>query len=146
MSATQNKPMEILIFIAGAAGYAGIEYLFRGYTHWTMVLTGGACLLAFYCYTKEAKDTPILVKAAVGACIVTVFEFCVGLVVNVWFGWHVWDYSREPGNLMGQICPLFSFAWFPLCLAILMLFSPLNSWYTSSRKTSISDRYHRRIK
>ena len=41
--------MEVLIFIVGAAGYAGVEYLYRGYTHWTMVLTGGACLLAFYC-------------------------------------------------------------------------------------------------
>ena len=125
--------MEVLIFIVGAAGYAGVEYLYRGYTHWTMVLTGGACLLAFYCYTKETKDTPLLVQAAAGACIVTVFEFCVG-------GWHVWDYSREPGNLLGQICPLFSFIWFLLCLIILMLFSALDSWYNKMRKTSISDR------
>ena len=131
--------MEVLIFIVGAAGYAGVEYLYRGYTHWTMVLTGGACLLAFYCYTKETKDTPLLVQAAAGACIVTVFEFCVG-VVNLWYGWHVWDYSREPGNLLGQICPLFSFIWFLLCLIILMLFSALDSWYNKMRKTSISDR------
>ena len=110
--------MEVLIFIVGAAGYAGVEYLYRGYTHWTMVLTGGACLLAFYCYTKETKDTPLLVQAAAGACIVTVFEFCVGVVVNLWYGWHVWDYSREPSNLLGQICPLFSFIWFLLCLII----------------------------
>ena len=131
--------MEVLIFIVGAAGYAGVEYLYRGYTHWTMVLTGGACLLAFYCYT-ETKDTPLLVQAAAGACIVTVFEFCVGVVVNLWYGWHVWDYSREPGNLLGQICPLFSFIWFLLCLIILMLFSALDSWYNKMRKTSISDR------
>ena len=131
--------MEVLIFIVGAAGYAGVEYLYRGYTHWTMVLTGGACLLAFYCYTKETKDTPLLVQAAAGACIVTVFEFCVGVVVNLWYGWHVWDYSREPGNLLGQICPLFSFIWFLLCLIILMLFSALDSWYNKMRKTSIAD-------
>ena len=128
--------MEVLIFIVGAAGYAGVEYLYRGSTHWTMVLTGGA----FYCYTKETKDTPLLVQAAAGACIVTVFEFCVGVVVNLWYGWHVWDYSREPGNLLGQICPLFSFIWFLLCLIILMLFSALDSWYNKMRKTSISDR------
>ena len=133
--------MEVLIFIVGAAGYAGVEYLYRGYTHWTMVLTGGACLLAFYCYTKETKDTPLLVQAAAGACIVTVFEFCVGVVVNLWYGWHVWRLT--PGNrgiLLGQICPLFSFIWFLLCLIILMLFSALDSWYNKMRKTSISDR------
>ena len=39
-------------------------------------------------------------------------DSCVGVVVNLWYGWHVWDYSREPGNLLGQICPLFSFIWF----------------------------------
>ena len=132
--------MEVLILIVGAAGYAGVEYLYRGYTHWTMVLTGGACLLAFYCYIKETKDTPLLVQAAAGACIVTVFEFCVGVVVNLWYGWHVWDYSREPGYLLVQICQLFSFIWFMLCLIILMLFSALDSWYNKMRKTSISDR------
>ena len=132
--------MEVLIFIVGAAGYAGVEYLYRGYTHWTMVLPGGACLLAFYCYTKETKDTPLLVQAAAGACIVTVFEFCVGVVVNLWYGWHVWDYSREPCNLLGQSCSLFSCIWFLLCLISLMLFSALDSWYNKMRKTSISDR------
>lgn len=76
----------------------------------------------------------------------TTFEFCVGMMVNVWYGWHVWDYSREPGNLLGQVCPLFSFAWFLLCLAILLLFSVLDPWYNSIRKTSISDRYQRRMK
>lgn len=104
--------MEVLIFIVGAAGYAGVEYLYRGYTHWTMVLTGGACLLAFYCYTKETKDTPLLVQAAAGACIVTVFEFCVGVVVNLWYGWHVWDYSREPAICWGRSArcfPLYGF-------------------------------------
>ena len=60
-----------------------IEYLFRGYTHWSMVLTGGACLLTFYFYTEEFKDTPTLAKAAVGALIFTGFEFAVGIVVNV---------------------------------------------------------------
>ncbi len=151
----QNKHMEVLIFIAGAAGYAGIEYLFRGYTHWSMALTGGACLLAFYWYTREAKSTPLLVKAAAGAWIVTIFEFCVGMVVNVWLDWHVWDYSRESGNLMGQICPLFSFAWFLLCLGVLVLFSALDplllffrgtSWYNTIRNRTIFYRDHRRIK
>lgn len=98
--------MEVLIFIVGAAGYAGVEYLYRGYTHWTMVLTGGACLLAFYCYTKETKDTPLFVQAAAGACIVTVFEFCVGVVVNLWYGWHVWDYSRGTRQSAGADLPV----------------------------------------
>ena len=107
--------------MTGAAGYAGLEYLFRGFTHWSMALTGGACLLAFYYYAKENKEKPILVKALVGALIFTVFEFCVGVIVNIWYGWNVWDYSQQPGNLLGQICPLFSLAWFFVCLVILFV-------------------------
>ncbi|MEI3504505.1 MAG: hypothetical protein V8Q42_12985 [Anaerovoracaceae bacterium] len=45
--------MDFVIFAIGATGYSVIEYLFRGYTHWSMALTGGACLLVFYYYTKD---------------------------------------------------------------------------------------------
>lgn len=119
--------MGFMVFLAGAAGYSAIEYLFRGYTHWSMVLTGGACLLAFYYYSLENRGKSIFVKAAAGACIFTVFEFFVGLIVNIWYDWHVWDYSGQPGNIMGQICPLFSFAWFLLCLAVLFAAKILRS-------------------
>lgn len=78
-------------------------------------------MLAFYLYIKERPDTPMLLQAAAGACIITVYEFCVGLVVNIWYGWGVWDYSAQPGNLMGQICPLFTFIWFLICLSLLLL-------------------------
>ena len=43
----------------------------------------------------------------------------VGLVVNLGLGWQVWDYGKEFGNFLGQICPLFSFYWFLLCYALL---------------------------
>ena len=95
--------MSIIVFFAGAAGYSIIEYMFRGYTHWSMALTGGACLLTFYYYLKENDRAPTLVKAAAGACIFTVFEFFVGIIVNMWFKWHVWDYSDQLGNIMGQV-------------------------------------------
>ena len=29
------------LFFLGGIGYAGLEILWRGYTHWTMALTGG---------------------------------------------------------------------------------------------------------
>ena len=33
----------------------------------------------------------------------------------------VWDYSRRKGNLLGQICPLYSALWFLLCIPVLPL-------------------------
>lgn len=129
-----NISMGILIFFTGAAGYSITEYLFRGYTHWSMALTGGACLLTFYYYAKEYKKTPTLVKAVVGACIITVFEFFVGLIVNLWYGWDVWDYSGKPGNVLGQICPSYTLIWFFVSLAILIISNSLCSLYQAFQR------------
>lgn len=107
---------EILVFAAGAAAYGLMEVLFRGYTHWTMVLTGGACVLTFYYMLDWIMSVPLPVSALAGAAIITAYEFCVGLLVNLRLGWGVWDYSGQPGNVMGQICPAFSAIWFGLCL------------------------------
>ena len=37
-----------LVFIIGGLMYALIEISARGYTHWSMVLTGGLCLTLMY--------------------------------------------------------------------------------------------------
>lgn len=124
---TNNNIMEILVFCTGAAGYSMTEYFFRGHTHWTMALTGGACLLTFYCYLKVRRDTPLPAKAVAGAVIITVFEFFVGIVVNLWYGWDVWDYSGKTFNIMGQVCPEYSIAWFLICLIVLLVSEAVRS-------------------
>lgn len=113
--------MGIIIFLTGAAGYWTIENLFRGYSHWSMALTGGACLLVFSYYIKAMPHTHILHKAFAGTIIITVFEFFVGLVVNIWYGWQVWDYTNEPGNILGIICPRFTAAWFALSFTVIFV-------------------------
>ena len=90
--------MNVIIFLIGSLGYGALELLFRGYTHWTMMLTGGACLLTLYYLERPFHETPILIKAAGGALIITLYEFSVGLIVNLWYGWNVWNYSLLPGN------------------------------------------------
>lgn len=107
------------LFAVGAAGYSGIEILARGHTHWTMTLLGGVCLLALYWISVLLGSRPLWVQAAAGAAAITAAEFAVGAVVNLWLGWAVWDYGKEAYNLLGQICPLFSFYWFVLCYAVL---------------------------
>lgn len=89
--------------------------------------------MTFYYYVIEYKKTPTLVKAAVGACIITVFEFFVGLIVNLWYGWNVWDYSGKSGNILGQICPSYTLIWFFVSLAILIISSILYSLYQAFR-------------
>ena len=107
-----------LLFAVGSVGYAAIEIAFRGYTHWSMVLTGGACMLTFYFLNKAFVDWPITLKALLGAAVITLYELAVGCIVNLWFHLGVWDYSMHAYSLWGQICPLFSFLWFLLCFAL----------------------------
>lgn len=102
----------MLVFALGGAAYGLIEILFRGYTHWTMVLTGGACVLTFYTLQGWLLSQPLVLGALAGAAIITFYEFCVGYIVNIRLGWQVWDYSMMEGNVLGQICPIFTVAWF----------------------------------
>lgn len=39
-------------------------------------------------------------------------EQAFGLILNVWLGLGMWDYSNMPGNILGQICPQFMVLWF----------------------------------
>ena len=41
--------------------------------------------------------------------------------MNLRLGWQVWDYSSQPGNVLGQVCPLFCFLWLMLSLPVLLL-------------------------
>lgn len=107
------------VFAAGAFGYGGLEILYRGYTHWTMAVTGGICLLLLCTIAVHFGGKPLWVQAALGGLCITAAELCVGLIVNVWLGWRVWDYSHEYGNILGQICPLYTLYWALLSGAVL---------------------------
>ena len=55
-------------------------------------------------------------------------ELLVGLVLNVWLGLDVWDYSWKWGNLWGQICPKFTLLWCLLAGAMIVLFDWMDYW------------------
>lgn len=103
------------IFICGAIGYGSIELLWRGHTHWTMLLLGGVCLYCIYLISTRLADA-LWKKVVMCALVVTSLEFAVGCLVNLRLGWEVWDYSTLPLNLMGQICPAFSLMWLLLSI------------------------------
>ena len=102
------------VFTAGGLGYGGLELLWRGRTHWSMLLCGGACFTGMYIISSAA--IPLWAKCLLSAALITAIEFCTGYLVNIILGWHVWDYSNRPLNIMGQVCPLFSFLWLLLSI------------------------------
>lgn len=100
-----------MCFAFGGVAYGLVELLVRGYTHWSMVLTGGAVLMLLNLINKS-RSLSLFWRCILGMIVITSFEFAVGLIVNVRMGWGVWDYSHKPFNLMGQICLHFCGCWF----------------------------------
>lgn len=106
----------IVVFGFGGVIYGLVEVVTRGYTHWTMVLTGGAVFTALYLINLKLQTDSILPRCVLGCLIITSAEFVVGCIVNLAFHMNVWDYSDERYNVLGQICPLFSLGWFFICI------------------------------
>lgn len=99
----------LFVFLIGAGLYGTAELLWRGYSHWTMLLCGGACFTLMY--LLSATSLPLWAKCFISAAAISLVEFAVGYLVNITFGWQVWDYSDRPLNIMGQVCPLYSLFW-----------------------------------
>ncbi len=109
------------VFGIGGIVYGLVEVLFRGYTHWTMAITGGIAFLLIYIINMNMKTESLILRCLVGAAVITAIEFTVGCIVNRGLHMDVWDYSDEQFNVLGQICPLFSFAWFIICIPATIL-------------------------
>ncbi len=110
---TAAEYLAALIF--GGVIYGALETLFRGYTHPSMLVTGGLCFSGLYAIEKHSP-LPLPAKACLGALLITAAELIAGCVCNLWLGWGVWDYSHMAYNLWGQICLPFSLLWLVLTL------------------------------
>lgn len=99
------------VFLFGAIGYYLLEVLWRGYSHWSMAAAGGISLLLLIKTFKKLKNAPHYFKAIIGGGIITAVELAFGVVFNLVLGMGVWDYSAVPGNILGQICPVYSIIW-----------------------------------
>ena len=71
-----------------------------------------------------------------GICciIITVLEFIFGVVLNIWLGLQIWDYSGMPLNIMGQICLPFTVAWYFLSAAAIILDDYIRYWLFGEEK------------
>lgn len=111
-----------LLWLIGGAVYIIMEICFRGYSHWTMFILGGICFIEIGLENEFLKwDTPIELQALIGAVLVTCNEFIVGLIVNKGFGLHVWDYTGQLFNVLGQVCLTFTILWFFIAILAIIV-------------------------
>lgn len=131
---------DIAVCLCGGLIYFYFEILFRGYSHYSMILCGGLCVY-FVGYfgsiildSVKSKIKAMLLIMLFGSIIITSLEFVTGIIVNVIFDERVWDYSLMKYNVMGQVCIGFSILWAglsPLCVAIDILIRKILSEKTN---------------
>lgn len=124
-----------VLFLIGGILYCGIELLYRQRTHVSMLICGGVCFVLIGAINEFIPWTMKLWKQMlIGSCIVTIVEFITGLIVNVWLGLDVWDYSNVWGNVLGQICLPFSIIWFFISLLAIVADDYLRYWLFGEEK------------
>ncbi len=120
-------------FLTGAMAYFLIELLYRGYSHITMFFAGGTCFFLIYMCEKQTRGVNLFVRCISYSLIITSVELVFGVIFNIILGFGIWDYSDQPFNILGQVCPGFVLIWmalsFPaifLCKKIRGLFAKVN--------------------
>ena len=111
MIGLKNIKANLLMLTTGAVGYSSLELLWRGRTHWSMMLAGGICFSCFGRLGNKKGAKSILFRFVASSAVVTAVELFFGLIFNVALKKNVWDYSSLPHNFLGQICPRFSAVW-----------------------------------
>lgn len=125
----------LVLFCFGGSIYVMIEIAWRGHTHWTMAVVGGLCFVLIGAINEVFTfEMPLLLQMAVGALMITLVEFCAGCILNLWLNLGIWDYSRMPFNIAGQICLPFSVGWFFLSAAGIILDDYLRYWLFAEEK------------
>lgn len=116
-----------ILFNVGGLLYMLIEIAYGGSTHWTMGILGGICFILIG-LIDSYYELPLYKQMLMGTIIITSLEFIAGAILNLGFHLDIWDYSKLPFNILGQVCLPFSIIWFFLSLPALLL----DDWIRSS--------------
>lgn len=107
----------ITIFIIGAFAYGMIEISVRGFTHISMGLLGGMCMVMINVLnTFRRRGFPLGAELIFMTLFITASELVSGIILNINMQLDIWDYSNMPLNYRGQICIPFMFLWFLLSI------------------------------
>lgn len=105
------------LFLIGGVTYYFIEILYRGYSHFSMIIVGGLCFVLVGSINQFYKrDIPLILQMLLSVFIIDTVELISGIIINKILLLNVWDYSYMSYNFLGQISLRSSIAWFFLSL------------------------------
>lgn len=99
------------IIVSGGLAYGIAELLWRGSTHISMFLVGGLCFFIIGQLDEHNTSLCLISQAIISCFVITALEFSSGVLINIVLKLNVWDYSKLPMNIWGQICLPFSALW-----------------------------------
>lgn len=107
----------LTLFLIGGIAYYFIEILYRGYSHFSMIIVGGLCFILIGSIDEFSnKEIPLLLQMIISVLIIDIIELFSGIIINKLLLLDVWDYSSLRYNFLGQISLRSSIAWFFLSL------------------------------
>ncbi len=135
MNAIKNIFKYLILSVIGGITYVIIELLYRGRSHWSMFIVSAIAFILIGLINEFISwDIELWRQMFIGASIVTILEFISGYILNIKLGWHVWDYSNAPFNIMGQICLPFSIIWFFISFIAIVADDYLRYWLFGEEK------------
>ena len=121
----------LCIYTIGSFVYSLIEIIFRGHTHWTMVITGGIVFLFLYKIGKLTDNSYYTTQIVIFTVFITLVELILGLLLNKVLKLDVWNYSNRPLNLFGQINLFNSLLWLLLSIPCVLICKGLREKFKS---------------
>lgn len=112
-------------------GYKGIKQLsLMGYTSLWMFLVGGLCGVIIGCLNDRPRycNLKMWQQVLIGGTLITSMELISGAFFNLYLNLHLWDYSQDKFNFMGQI-ELKNCIWWYILPVIIIWFDDVLSCY-----------------
>lgn len=135
MNIVKNIIKYLILGIIGGFTYVLIELLYRGHSHWSMFAVSAVSFILIGLINEFISwDMELWKQMLIGSGIVTILEFISGYILNIKLGWHIWDYSNVPFNILGQICLPFSIVWVFISLIAIIADDYLRYWLFDEEK------------
>ena len=134
----------LFLFIIFGGIYFLIETIFKGHlTHYSMFLLSGTIGILIGSLNEYFPwEMSFWLQCLIGAIVATVLEGISGLILNVWLGLGVWDYSNVPfAILYNQISLPFSIAWYVLSGLCIVLDDYIRYWFFREAKPHYNFRF-----
>lgn len=129
-----------ILFAIGGGFYLIFEVIWRKMmgnspTHWAMFFVGGLSFVLVGGINEWLPwEMSLLKQSLVGTGIILLTELVSGIILNLWLGLGIWDYSDKFLNVCGQICPQFAVVWFLLSGLAIVVDDYLRYWLFGEEK------------